>query len=95
VVSVCDIALVSIFLCVGLMSICCGVAFFSGFLFYWCVFCCFSVVVWCVSAAGGVFASSGITVTMIVKLRRQNKNPPSCDLTRNRMQAPKIKIPSE
>jgi hypothetical protein len=46
----CDMALVFIFLCVGLMAICCGVAFFSWFSFYWCVFCCFSVVVWCFSA---------------------------------------------
>jgi hypothetical protein len=36
-----------IFLRVGLMAIFCGVAFFSGFLFYWCVFCCSSFVVWC------------------------------------------------
>jgi hypothetical protein len=28
----CDIALVFIFLCVGLMTIFCGVAFYSGFL---------------------------------------------------------------
>jgi hypothetical protein len=56
------IAFVFIFLCVGLMAISCGVTFYSGFLFYWCVFCCFLVVVWCVSAAGGVFACSDVTV---------------------------------
>jgi hypothetical protein len=32
VVSVCDIGLVFIFLCVGLMAIFCGVVLFSGFL---------------------------------------------------------------
>jgi hypothetical protein len=52
----CDVDLVFIFLCVGLMAIFCGVVFFSGFLFYWCVFCCSSFVVWCVSVAGRVFA---------------------------------------
>jgi hypothetical protein len=41
----CDVALVFIFLCVGLMTIFCGVTSYSGFLFCWCVFCCFSVVV--------------------------------------------------
>jgi hypothetical protein len=35
------------------------------FPFYWCVFCCFSFVVWCVSAAGGVFACSGVILSSI------------------------------
>jgi hypothetical protein len=40
--------------CVGLMAIFCGVNVLLRFPFCWCVFCCFSAVVWCVSAAGGV-----------------------------------------
>jgi hypothetical protein len=67
VVSVCDRALVFIVLCVGLMAIFCGVAFLFGFLFYWCVFCCSSFMVWCVSAAGGVFACSDVTNTNTTK----------------------------
>jgi hypothetical protein len=55
----CDIALVFIFLGVGLMAIYCGVTFFSSFLsigVYFIVL----LVVWCVSAAGGDFACSGV-----------------------------------
>jgi hypothetical protein len=47
----CDIVLVFIFLCVGLMAIFLWCYVFLQFPFYWCVFCCFSVVVWRVLAA--------------------------------------------
>jgi hypothetical protein len=47
----CDIALAFIFLCVGLMA-------FFVVLRFSCVFCCFSVVMWYVSAAGEVSGCS-------------------------------------
>jgi hypothetical protein len=68
----CDIALVFIFLCVGLMAIF-VVLRFSPVSILWCVFCCFSVVVWRVSDAGGVLACSGVTVCRV--LSRLSLNP--------------------
>jgi hypothetical protein len=62
----CDVALVFIFLCVGLMVIFLRCCVFLRFPFYWCVFCCFLVMVWCVLAAGGVFACSGVTVCHVL-----------------------------
>jgi hypothetical protein len=56
----CDVALVFIFLCVGLMAI------FVVLRFSPVSFSCFSVVVRCVSAAGGVFACSGVTVCRVL-----------------------------
>jgi hypothetical protein len=57
----CDIALVFVYLYVGLMAIFCGVSFFSGSFQLVCIFFCSSFVVWCVSAVGEVFTCSSFT----------------------------------
>jgi hypothetical protein len=65
----CVTALVFIFLCVGLMAVFCGVTFFSCFLsigVYFAVSQSWFGVVWCVSAAGGVFACPGVTVCRVL-----------------------------
>jgi hypothetical protein len=49
----------SISVYVGVMAIYCGVTSYAGFIFCWCVFCCFS-------AAGGEFACSGVTVCRVL-----------------------------
>jgi hypothetical protein len=58
----CDIALVFIFQCVGLIAIFCGVMSYSGFLSIGVYFVVSQL--WC--CAGGVFARSGVTVCRVL-----------------------------